>query len=288
MTSFWLAAIAAIGTYMVLTGRSTRSAGRLGGLSDRWRTLQGRMAAVGLEGISPAQFVVSSTLVGLCASILTAAVFGFGSAALLVGPIAASIPTLSWRSRRLRRREVAQDAWPRMIDELRVLTGAGGRPVPQALIEVGLRGPQELRPAFESAQREWALTTDFPRMVSILKERLADPTADVVLETLLVAVEVGGDLDRRLVALAEDRRADQSDRKDAAAKQSGARFARMFVIIVPAGMALAGLSVGDGAQAYRTTGGQLLVSLGIALVAVCWIWAASIMRLPRPLRVFDR
>lgn len=288
MMSFVLAAIAATGMWLVLTARSSSRNGVINRVSGHWRRFPERLAEVGLEGTSPAQFIVSSALVGLCASVLTTAVFGFGSASLLVGPIAASIPTLSWRSRRLRRRDVAQDAWPRMIDELRVLTGAGGRPIPQALIDVGLRGPQELRPAFESAQREWALNTDFPRMVSILKERLADPTADVILETLLVAVEVGGDIDRRLVALADDRRADLSDRKDAVAKQSGARFARMFVIIVPAGMALAGLSVGDGAAAYRTTSGQLLVSLGVALVAVCWMWAASVMRLPRPLRVFDR
>ena len=122
----------------------------------------------------------------------------------------------------------------------------------------------------------------------MLKERLADPTADVILETLVVAVEVGGDLETRLGALAEDRRQDEIDRKDAAAKQSGAKFARLFVIIVPAGMALAGLSVGDGASAYGTVTGQLLVSAGIALIVVCWIWASRIMRLPQPIRVFDR
>lgn len=288
MTSLLFATAAALGVYLVLTPRSPAPENRmLRRLHDRHpgRTL---LMVAGLEGVSPSQFIASSVMVGAFSTILTAAVFGLGISSVIVGLVALSVPTMSWRSRISRRRSAAQEAWPRMIDELRVLTGPGGRPIPQALIEVGLRGPVELRGAFEAAQREWALTTDFKRMVTVLKERLTDPTADVVLETLLVAVEVGGGLDARLEALAEDRRADQSDRKDAIAKQSGARFARMFVVIVPAGMALAGLTVGDGSEAYRTPAGQLFVSLGLILVIGCWIWAAAIMRLPEPSRVFDR
>jgi tight adherence protein B len=160
--------------------------------------------------------------------------------------------------------------------------------VPQALLEVGLRGPEELRPAFTAAQREWALSTDFERTVAVLKERLADPTADATCETLLVVHEVGGDLDSRLAALAEDRRRDLQDRQEAEAKLAGARLARMFVLLVPAGMAVAGLNVGDGREAFRSPLGQALVVVGIALTGACWWWAGRLMRLPVEERVFDR
>jgi tight adherence protein B len=169
-----------------------------------------------------------------------------------------------------------------------VLTGSVGRSIPQALIEVGLRGPEELRPAFVAAQREWALTTDFERTVAVLKAQLDDPTADAACETLLIAADVGGDVDRRLQALAEDRRQDLVDRRDAEARQAGARLARAFVIVVPAGMAVAGLSVGDGRSAYQTPQGQFLVALGLVVVVVCWTWAGRVMRLPDPERVFER
>jgi tight adherence protein B len=153
---------------------------------------------------------------------------------------------------------------------------------------VGRRAPDELRPAFVAAQREWLLSTDFTRTVQVLKARLADPTADAVCETLLVAQEVGGtDLDRRLEALIDDRVQDSQGRKDARAKQAGARFARRFVLIVPAGMALAGMSVGTGRSAYQTPTGQLLVVVAIGLVVVCWVWAGRIMVLPEEERVFD-
>ena len=149
------------------------------------------------------------------------------------------------------------------------------------------RGPVELRPAFEAAQREWLISTDFERTLAVLKSRLADPTADATCETLLIAHELGGsDLDRRLTALIEDRVLDAQGRKDARAKQAGVRFARRFVLLVPLGMALAGMSVGNGRDAYRTASGQALVLVGIGMVVVCWLWAAQLMKLPEEQRVF--
>ena len=78
------------------------------------------------------------------------------------------------------------------------------------------------------------------------------------------------------------------DEAEAEARQAGARLARWFVIVVPAGMAFAGLNLGDGGAAYRTPGGQAAVVAAIALIALCWGWAGRIMRVPGQRRVFDR
>ena len=77
-------------------------------------------------------------------------------------------------------------------------------------------------------------------------------------------------------------------RKEARSRQAGARFARVFVLVVPLGMALAGMSIGNGRDAYRSAVGQIVVLLALALVIVCWVWAKRVMRLPEPQRVFDR
>lgn len=290
MTSLLLAACAAVGTHLLLTAsRSARARSDGPSRRRRWaQHLRRLLDQAGLDGVSPAQFAAASGAVGAAALLPAVAVFGPGVPALLIAAIAALVPGAAWRRRRAVTRRVAREAWPGFIEELRVLAGSAGRSIPQALLEVGARGPLELRGAFEAAQREWALTTDFDRTVRVLERRLADPTADAACETLLVAAEVGGDIDRRLRALAEDRREDLRGRKEAEARQAGARLARAFVVIVPAGMALAGLSVGDGGDAYRTGQGQALVAVGIGLVVACWVWASVIMRLPEPERVFDR
>jgi tight adherence protein B len=64
------------------------------------------------------------------------------------------------------------------------------------------------------------------------------------------------------------------------------RFARRFVLLVPLGMAAAGLTIGTGRQAYATAGGQLAVAGALGAVAACWWWSGRLMRLPGLPRVF--
>jgi tight adherence protein B len=235
------------------------------------------------------EFLAVIAVVFVGGAALGLALFGAPLPALVAGIFAASFPVAAHRQRRAAARAVAQDAWPRMIEELRILTGSVGRSIPQALFEVGAAGPTELRPAFAAAQREWLLTTDFERTLQVLRDQMADPTCDTTCETLLIAHELGGtDVDRRLADLAEDRRHDARYRKDARARQAGVRFARRFVLLVPLGMAAAGLSVGNGREAYQTPLGQAAVLAALAMVAACWVWAGRILRLPEEERVFAR
>lgn len=245
------------------------------------------LAQAGLDDVEPREFLGVMAVLFVVGAALAYALFAGALPALVAGLFAATFPVASYRTRRDRRRTEARDAWPRLIEELRLQTGSLGRSIPQGLFEVGRRAPAELRPAFEAAERQWLLSTDFARTASVLKSRLADSTADATLETLLVAHEVGGsDIDRRLAALAEDRIQDLHGRKDAIARQAGVRFARRFVLIVPLGMTLAGLSIGTGRNAYQSAGGQLAVAVGLLVVAACWLWAGRLMRLPEEDRVF--
>lgn len=247
------------------------------------------LVQAGLDDVQPTEFLAVAGFMAAFGGLIAYAVFGSPLPALLAAGFAGSLPAATYRNRRRRRRLRAQEAWPRIIEEIRILTGSVGRSIPQALFEAGRRAPEELHSAFDAAHREWLLSTDFGRTVGVLKARLADPTADAACETLLVAHEIGGaDLDRRLEALADDRIQDLQGRKDARAKQAGVRFARWFVLAVPFGMAVVGMSVGSGRAAYQSPGGQLAVALGMVLVLVCWAWAGRIMQIPEERRVFDR
>jgi tight adherence protein B len=245
------------------------------------------MVQAGLAGVDPHEFAaVTAALVALGVA-GGLAVFGAPLPAVVLGACLGAAPPAAYRVRRRERAAAAQESWPRIIEEIRILTSSLGRSVPQALFEAGRRAPDSLRPAFDAAQREWLLSTDFERTVAVLKAGLADPTADAACETLLVAHEVGGnDLDRRLDALIEDRVIDVQGRKDARSRQAGVRFARRFVLLVPLGMALVGMTVGNGRAAYGTAWGQLMVAIGIVCIVGCWTWAGWLLALPEEERVF--
>ena len=292
MSEILLGAAAAYGAYLLFTAVAFGWSGlgmgpRLAEARTPAHPLREWMIQAGLAEVRLSQFVGVVMVMGVLSALGGWIVFGgaLPSAALFV--VGATAPIASYRARREQRTARAHEAWPRMIEEIRLRTGSLGRSVPQALFEVGARGPDGMRPAFDTAHREWLLTTDFDRTLAVLKEHLADPTADIACETLLVAHQVGGtDLGSRLVALAEDRIADVQGRKDARAKQAGARLARSFVILVPLGMAVVGTQIGEGRAAYGTTGGQVIILVAIALIGSCWIWAGRIMKLPTTERVF--
>ncbi|MFV0317950.1 MAG: type II secretion system F family protein [Microthrixaceae bacterium] len=297
MTSILVAVCAAGGVYLMLpaslTARrsqsSTTEVKPLNNTVERMRHgLRGHLASAGLQHVRPRDFVIVSAGAGSAAALAVATVTGVGIPMLVAGVVVAGTPAAVWRRRSVRNREAVAQAWPRMIEEIRIRVGSLGQSIPQALLECEANAPESLRSGFEAARREWNLTTDFPRTVRILKDLFADPTADAVCETLLVVHEVGGDLDERLDTLAADRRRAQHDRREAAARQAGARVARLFVIIVPAGMAAAGLSLGDGAAAYRSITGQIATAAAVVMIALCWWWAGRIMTTPVEQRVFDR
>ncbi len=293
MTALAVAVIGATGVHLLYTAWAFGWRGRAPRVRDD-RRRSGRsvttwLRQAGLDEVRPVEFTAVVAAMAALGGVAGYAVFGAPLPALAVGGFAGTFPIGSYRSRRRTRRSAAQEAWPRMIEEIRLLVTSVGRSIPQALFEVGERGPDELRPAFTAAQREWGRSTDFARALRVLKDRLADPTADATCETLLVAHELGGtDLDPRLRALIDDRTQDVQGRKDARAEQAGVRFARRFVLVVPLGMAVAGMSVGNGRAAYRTPVGQLAVVVGVALVVACWVWAGRIMALPEQDRVFER
>jgi len=247
------------------------------------------MRRAGMTDVEPRQFAAAVAALFTVGAVVGYIAFGGVVGTIVVGAAASAYPLSRYRARAAERRRTTGDAWPRLIEEIRVQVTSGGSSIPQGLLAAGARAPAPLRPAFEAAGREWLLTTDFSRALTVLKAELADPDADTLCETLLVAHEVGAtDIDRRLHDLATDRFDDVQGRKDARSRQAAARFARSFVIVVPVGMAAAGSSIGGGRAAYGTPLGQAVVAAATLVIVGCWIAAGRIMRLPEPRRVFDR
>ena len=231
LSAFLLAVMAGYGTYLVYTALVLGfrglgpGSGRLAGAPSRRPRLADFLVQAGLERVRVGEFLAVEVVLFTVASAAGYLVYGGVWASLAVGLVAAGIPIASARSRRRARRDLARETWPRMLEEIRLQVVSLGRSIPQALLAVGLRGPEEMRPAFAAAQREWLISTDLDRTLDVLKGQLADPTADAVCETLLIAHEVGGtDVDQRLRALIDDRIMDLQGRKDAKAKQAGVRF----------------------------------------------------------------
>ena len=288
------AGLAATGAWLIWTSVTGPNRRARSGRADRRHhheptsTSLRLLEQAGLGGVAPRELLTACVASAVAGGAGAFVLFDAPVPAVLAAILAAAFPVAGYRRRRLERLEAARAAWPRLLEEMRLRTGSLGRSIPQALFEAGRSAPDDWRAAFDAAEREWLLTVDFGRTVDLLKGQLADPTADAVCETLLMAHEIGGtDLDAKLADLVEDRTDDLEARRDATSRLAGVRFARRFVLLVPLGMAAAGLTIGTGRHAYATAGGQIAVVAGLLAIAVCWWWSGRLMRMPEPPRVFS-
>ncbi len=80
-----------------------------------------------------------------------------------------------WCACRARRRRAAlRDVWPDAVDNLASAVRAG-LSLPEALAQLAVRGPAELRPAFAAFAEDYRATGRFADCLDRLKDRLADP-----------------------------------------------------------------------------------------------------------------
>src|SRR5436190_8438822 len=147
--------------------------------------------------ISPAQFWGACAGAGLCAFAMLVAVTGSAFVAAVPAFAILLMPRAYFgRRRRLRLREV-QAAWP---DGLRDLTAsiAAGRSLTQAVNALAEHGPAPLRTAFGRFP-DLARVLGTAPALEVVKEELADPTSDRVIEVLLLAHERGGSIVRSIL-----------------------------------------------------------------------------------------
>lgn len=143
----------------------------------------GTTSVSGLLVVAAVSGLVAFLAVQLVSRTITvAAAFG------LLGSYA-PLGLVAGRARR-RQRELAE-VWPEAVDNLASAVRAG-LSLPEALGALGERGPESLRPAFRAFATDYQLTGRFGECLDRLKDRLADPVGDRVVEGLRIAREVGG------------------------------------------------------------------------------------------------
>ena len=141
--------------------------------------------------------------------------------AACAGVMAGAAPAIGVRSRLRRRQATLRDAWPDAIDHLASAVRAG-LSLPEALSALGARGPGELQPAFAAFAVDYRASGRLDLALDDLKQRLADPVGDRVVESLRLARQVGGtDLGRLLRTLADFLRADARLRESSRRARAG-------------------------------------------------------------------
>ncbi|WGL53501.1 type II secretion system F family protein [Nocardioides sp. BP30] len=243
------------------------------------------LARAGLAGVSSASvwaLCLACALVALLAGeILTrtppvAVVF-----ALLAGYLPVGV--LAGRARR-RQREFAE-VWPEAVDNLASAVRAG-LSLPESLAGLAVRGPAALREPFEQFALDYQVSGRFGDCLDRLKDCLADPVGDRVVEGLRIAREVGGgELGRLLRNLSSYLRAESRTRAELESRQAWAVNGARLAVAAPWLVLLFLSFQPDVIQRYSSAAGVVVLAGGAAACLIAYRVMLRIGRLPTERRI---
>lgn len=248
------------------------------------RPRRGRVDALlgraGLPSLAARRFMVVCAGSGLAAGVVVQVATRTPPVAVVVGAMAGWLPVTLLQARARRRQREYAAVWPDAIDDLASAVRAG-LSLPEALGGLGVRGPAALREPFRQFALDYQVTGRFGECLDRLKDRLADPVGDRVVEGLRIAREVGGgELGRLLRNLSAYLRDAERTRSELESRQSwsvnGARMAVAAPWLVLLFMAFQPSVI----RRYATPGGALVLALTAVLCVVAYRLMLRIGRLP--------
>lgn len=238
--------------------------------------------------LSAAQFAGGSLVAGAVSFALVALVTADALVAVVPAVGVALLPRAYFGFRRSKRLVEIQQAWP---DGLRHILGGitAGMSLNQAIASLATSGPEPLRLAFDRFALR-ARMMGVPAALELVKEQLADPTSDRVIEVLLLAHERGGRIVTQVLAdLADATARDLKTAEEIASDRlepkinSRAVFAIPWVVLV-----LLCAQPGPIRRFYGTPAGAVVLVVAAAMSLAGVLIVERLARDPAEERVFAR
>ena len=177
-------------------------------------------------------------------------------------------------------------ACPELIDIL--ISGVqSGLSLNESLSGLGQRGPDIFKSEFQEFTEDIYAHGDFYRALTSVKESLAHPSVDQIIEALFIAKELGGaELLTILRLLGKFIREDLTLRREIEVKQSWIKNSAHLSAAAPWILLLLLSTQPATTEAFSTPTGVAILCIGLCLTALAYLWMNSLSRLPSPNRIF--
>lgn len=241
----------------------------------------------GVPQVSPASLLASTAGLAVLVVLIVFVLTGAPAIALCFGLFSAYLPFALLQMRARRRLAVMRDLWPDVVDHLRSAIRAG-LSLPEALVQLGSKGPDQLREEFKAFGADYRATGHFESALQRLKSTLADPVADRIIEALRLTRDVGGsDLGRLLGTLSEFLRDHARTRSELEARQSWTVNAARLAVAAPWIVLMLMATRPEAIAAYNSAAGWAVLGGGLLLSVFCYRIMLRIGALPEEQRVLQ-
>ncbi|MGV8884676.1 MAG: type II secretion system F family protein [Microbacteriaceae bacterium] len=248
---------------------------------------ESRLRQAGLARVSRGAFAAASVLIAVVSAALTFALLPVAAIAIATGTAALALPAGLVMHRARARRRATRVVWPDVVDHL-VSAVRSGLALPDSVVTLARSGPVSTRQSFAIFEAEYRATGNFALCLTQLKDGLADPVADRILETLRMSREVGGsELTVVLRNLAAYLRQEAAIRSEVEARQSWVMNAARLGVAAPWIVLLLLATRPEAAAAYNTPAGGVLIVGGLVVTVLAYRLMISIGRIPEERRWFE-
>ncbi len=218
------------------------------------------LAAGGLGNVSPAQFATACLGSGLALAAVVIVLIGSTTVALVGLCAGIYAPVAYYRSRGKTARRARQQSWPEAIELLAGAVARGRHPADRGG-PGGRAGAGAVAAPFRAVVADHRVSGDFVGALERLGVALAEPTADRVVATLVIAHRVGGrELGQVLRTLGGFLREDLAVRKEIVARQSWTFVAARVAAAAPWLVLVLVASRPQGAHAYDSVTGLVVLA----------------------------
>ena len=201
----------------------------------------------------------------MIAFVLLFLITGVATVSLAPAALLAFVPRIYFGRLRERRMTEVQRAWPDGLRDL-VASISSGMSLQRAVEQLAVSGPEPLRIAF-ARFAFLARTVGMVPALEIVKEELADPTSDRVIEVLILAHERGGSIVPAILRdLAAATTRDQWTMEEIQTQQLERKINSRAVFVLPWFVLIAiTLQEGPFRDFYRSGAGVFVVAVGAML-----------------------
>jgi tight adherence protein B len=243
------------------------------------------LVRAGASAVSPAAFIASCAVTGALTGLSLFVVSATAPIGAVFAVLGSYAPVALLRGRARRRQRELADVWPEAVDNLASAVRAG-LSLPEALTQLGERGPEPLREPFRSFGADYLASGRFGDALDRLKAALADPVGDRVVEALRIAREVGGgDLGRMLRSLSGFLRDDARTRAELESRQAWTVNGARLAVAAPWLVLLMLSFQRDVIHRYSSATGALILATGALTCVVAYRLMIRLGRLPAERRV---
>jgi tight adherence protein B len=236
--------------------------------------------AVGTDHRRPAlKFLLA--LSGVSAGCAWLSGLGWHISAVL-GLLAATVLVLrAGQISKSRQKELAA-SWPGYLERTRAKMLTTSRSLPYVIFEGQVAGASFLEELLQHGRREFENSGDLRKSLEAIwqmgdDEEVTNYVCTALLDTL---GSTSSQIESQLSLISATVRSRNELKEETSSRLAGVRTARAFILIIPLGMALVGISFAGSVEPFLSLVSLVQIMAALLVLALCWYWSSKLMAFP--------